>query len=80
MTSSTRVYMFALAVADSCVCVCGIVLTTTWIEAITGLIIVRVFINLAILSSAFRLVCHWAGCSSHVAIHIQHGSAQSEEY
>ncbi|KAI0212011.1 hypothetical protein LSAT2_003100, partial [Lamellibrachia satsuma] len=29
MTTSTRVYMFALAVADSAVCVCGIVLTTS---------------------------------------------------
>ena len=57
LTSSTRVYMFALAVADSCVCVCGIVLTTAWLEAVTGLFIVRVIINLAILSSAFLLVC-----------------------
>ena len=28
MTTSTRVYIFALAVADLVVCICGIVLTT----------------------------------------------------
>ena len=55
MTTSTRVYMFALAVADSAVCVCGIVLSTTQ----SGLMIrVALFyvINASILFSSFLLV------------------------
>ncbi|KAK2185452.1 hypothetical protein NP493_233g00022 [Ridgeia piscesae] len=56
MTSSTRVYMFALAVADSCVCVCGIVLTTTWIEAITAAVVSVTILTGAITFSMLLLV------------------------
>ena len=35
MTTSTRVYMFALAVADSAICVCGIVLSTALTGSVT---------------------------------------------
>ncbi|KAI0220145.1 hypothetical protein LSAT2_028338 [Lamellibrachia satsuma] len=35
MTTSTKVYMFALAVADLVVCICGIVLTTVTFDYIT---------------------------------------------
>ena len=55
MTTSTRVYMFALAVADSAVCVCGIVLIamqTGWVKREAILYV----INLSMLFSSFLLV------------------------
>ena len=55
MTTSTRVYMFALAVADSAVCVCGIVLTATQKGLMKREAILYV-INLSILISSFLLV------------------------
>ncbi|KAI0236734.1 hypothetical protein LSAT2_012719 [Lamellibrachia satsuma] len=55
MATSTRVYMFALAVADSAVCVCGIVLSATQKDLVTMEAILYV-INLSILFSSFLLV------------------------
>ena len=55
MTTSTRVYMFALAVADSSVCVCGIVLSATQKDLVKREAILYV-INLSILFSSFLLV------------------------
>ncbi|KAI0213084.1 hypothetical protein LSAT2_001915, partial [Lamellibrachia satsuma] len=55
MTSSTRVYLFALAVADSAVCVCGIVLTRALINFITVQVIVCT-IDVAISFSMYLLV------------------------
>ncbi|KAI0236735.1 hypothetical protein LSAT2_012720 [Lamellibrachia satsuma] len=55
MTTSTRVYMFALAVADSAVCVCGIVLSATQDGLVKKEAILYV-INLSILFSSFLLV------------------------
>ncbi|KAI0211204.1 hypothetical protein LSAT2_003979 [Lamellibrachia satsuma] len=55
MTTSTRVYMFALAVADSTVCVCGIVLCATQ----TGLVkreAMLYVVNVSTLFSSFLLV------------------------
>ncbi|KAI0210415.1 hypothetical protein LSAT2_004843 [Lamellibrachia satsuma] len=55
MTTSTRVYMFALAVADSSVCVCGIVLSATqtgWVKTQVLLCV----IDMSILFSSFLLV------------------------
>ncbi|KAI0220863.1 hypothetical protein LSAT2_027672 [Lamellibrachia satsuma] len=55
MTSSTRVYLFALAVADSAVCVCGIVLTRALIDFITVQVIICT-IDVAISFSVYLLV------------------------
>ena len=55
MTSSTRVYMFALAIADSAVCVCGIVLTRVLIDFITVQVITCT-IDVAISFSVYLLV------------------------
>ena len=55
MTSSTRVYLFALAVADSAVCVCGIVLTRVLIDFITVQVIICT-IDVAISFSVYLLV------------------------
>ena len=55
MTSSTRVYLFALAVADSAVCVCGIVLTRVFIDFITVQVIICT-IDAAISFSMYLLV------------------------
>ncbi|KAI0211203.1 hypothetical protein LSAT2_003978 [Lamellibrachia satsuma] len=55
METSTRVYMFALAVADSAVCVCGIFLSATetgWVKREAILYV----INLSMLFSSFLLV------------------------
>ena len=41
MTSSTRVYMFALAIADSAVCVSGIVLSMGYTDIVTNLIFIE---------------------------------------
>ena len=40
MTSSTRVYMFALAIADSAVCVSGIVVSVGFSDIVTNLILI----------------------------------------
>ena len=40
MTNSTRVYMFALAIADSAVCVSGIVLSMAFTDIVTNLIFI----------------------------------------
>ena len=55
MTSSTRVYMFALAVDGSAVCVCGIVLTRVLIDFITVQVITCT-IDVAISFSVYLLV------------------------
>ncbi|KAI0213093.1 hypothetical protein LSAT2_001914 [Lamellibrachia satsuma] len=55
MTSSTRVYLFALAVADSAVCVCGIVLTRVFIDFVTVQVIICT-IDAAISFSMYLLV------------------------
>ena len=49
MTTSTRVYMFALAVADSAICVCGIVLST----ALTGLVTTKALMYVIDMSLAY---------------------------
>ena len=51
MTTSTRVYMFALAVADSAICVCGIVLSV----AATNIVILGVFFCVVSLSVNFSM-------------------------
>ncbi|KAK2185559.1 hypothetical protein NP493_228g03018 [Ridgeia piscesae] len=55
MTSSTRTYMFALAVADSAVCVCGILLTRVLIDFISMQVIMST-IDVAITFSVYLLV------------------------
>ena len=55
MTTSTRVYMFALAVADSSVCVCGIVLSATQTGWVKKQVLLCV-IDMSILFSSFLLV------------------------
>ena len=55
MTSSTRVYLFALAVADTAICVCGIVLTVAPITFMIHEIFMFV-INLSIIFSMYLLV------------------------
>ena len=55
MTTSTRVYMFALAVADSSVCVCGIVLSATQTGWVKRQVLLSV-IDMSILFSSFLLV------------------------
>ena len=55
MTTSTRVYMFALGVTDSAICLCAIVLST----ALMNLIIKRIFqfaLNTSLIFSMFILV------------------------
>ena len=54
LTSSTRVYMFALAVADSAVCIIGVVLSTASLDAITIVVVTEV-IDVAITFSVFLL-------------------------
>ena len=55
MTTSTRVYMFALAVADSAVCVCGIFFSTALTGSVTRKAMVYV-IHTSIAYSTFLLV------------------------
>ena len=55
MTTSTRLYMFALAVADSAVCVGGIVLGTALTGSVTTKAIIYV-INMSVLYSMLLLV------------------------
>ena len=52
MTSSTRVYMFALAIADSAVCVSGIVLSVGYTDTATNFI----FIEIIDVSTAFSVL------------------------
>ncbi|KAK2189932.1 hypothetical protein NP493_93g03022 [Ridgeia piscesae] len=54
MTTSTKVYMFSLAVADSAVCSCGIVLTSAKIDH-TALNVVLFFIDFSITFSIYML-------------------------
>ena len=51
MTTSTRLYMFALALADSAVCVCGIVLRI----GVVGLVPTLVFRYITVLSVVFSM-------------------------
>ena len=56
MKSYTRVYMFALAIADSAVCVSGIVLSVGYIDVVTTFIfreIISVFTTFAVLLLTF---------------------------
>ena len=53
-TTSTRVYMFALAKADTAVCICGIVLTNAHIDVIL-LQIVLYFVDMSITFSVYLL-------------------------
>jgi len=55
MTTSTRVYLFALAVVDSLICVCGIVVTTSSRNAAARSTFVIV-ISLAVIFSVLLLV------------------------
>ena len=54
MTTSTKVYMFSLAVADSAVCSCGIVLTSAKIDH-TALNVILYFVDFAITLSIYML-------------------------
>ena len=54
MTTSTKVYMFSLAVADSAVCICGIVLTSAKIDH-TALNVILYFVDFAITLSIYML-------------------------
>ena len=53
MKTSTRVYMFALALADTVICVSGIVIALPFYSATTPLIILRMMIKLSILILVF---------------------------
>ena len=55
MTTSTRVYMFALAVGDTAVCVCGIFLITTAMDSITTSVFVFA-LNTSVTFTAYMLV------------------------
>ena len=55
MTTSTRVYLFALAVADSLICICGIIVTTSARNAAAWATFVIV-ISLAVIFSVLLLV------------------------
>ena len=54
MTTSTRVYMFALAVADSAVCICGLILATVP-HYIISLVVSRYLTVMAVAFSGFLL-------------------------
>ena len=54
MTSSTRVYMFALAIADSAVCVTGSVLSVGYTDIVTTYVLIET-INVSTLFSVFLL-------------------------
>ena len=54
MTTSTKVYMFVLAIADSSVCICGIVLTSVRIDHVM-LCVVLYFVDLSIMLSIYLL-------------------------
>ena len=54
MTTSTKVYMFGLAIADTAVCICGTVLTSARIDH-TMLLVVLYFVDLSIVSSIYLL-------------------------
>ncbi|KAI0220211.1 hypothetical protein LSAT2_028253 [Lamellibrachia satsuma] len=54
MTTSTKVYMFGLAIADTAVCICGTVLTSARIDH-TMLVVVLYFVDLSIVSSIYLL-------------------------
>lgn len=54
MTTSTKVYMFSLAVADTAVCSCGIVLTSIKIDHM-ALNVILYFIDMAITLSIYML-------------------------
>ena len=55
MSTSTRLYMFSLAVADTAVCLCGVVLTTSVPGVVTTQIIIYVF-DMSTSFSVFLLV------------------------
>ena len=54
MTTSTKVYMFGLAIADTAVCICGIILTSARIDH-TMLLVVLYFVDLSIIISIYLL-------------------------
>ena len=54
MTSSTRVYMFALAIADSAVCISGFVLLMGYTDLVTNFIFSETF-NISTIFSVFLL-------------------------
>ena len=55
MSTSTRLYMFSLAVADTAVCLCGVVLITSLPGVVTMQIVIYVF-NMSTSFSVFLLV------------------------
>ena len=55
LATSTRVYMFALSIADSAVCVCGIFLTIYYTDFVTVMIFLYIF-SATITFSMFLLV------------------------
>lgn len=54
ITTSTKVYMFGLAIADTAVCICGTVLTSARIDH-TMLLVVLYFVDLSIIISIYLL-------------------------
>ena len=54
MTSSTRVYLFSLAIADTCICVCGLIRVAAVMTYITRMIIMNV-LSSGVIFSIFLL-------------------------